>query len=133
MTQMFNVLTIAFKNTPTRGHQFLVWFYIVTKRECQCLMLYNMTSISNFPNVYISLRNMIYQMRCQILILFLYKGFSHCNFYIKSCNSLKRLLKHIHIYIYIYILYYRFEKSFILSDLLCLIFYHKVFLSCNSW
>ena len=94
MTQMFNVLTIAFKNTPTRGHQFLVWFYIVTKRECQCLMLYKMTSISNFPNIYISLRNMIYQMWCQILIHFLYKGFSHCNFhiYIYYITDLRKVL-----------------------------------------
>ena len=38
MTQRFNILVIAFKNTPTRDHNFLVQFYVVTKRECLCLM-----------------------------------------------------------------------------------------------
>ena len=56
---MFNVLMIAFKDTLTRDHHFLVRFYIVTQRKFPCLTPEKMTSISSFLTAQTSLKLVI--------------------------------------------------------------------------
>ena len=63
MTQIFNVLFITFRNTPTRDHNSLVRFYIVTQGGMSMFDTIENDQISSFPTFQTNLKLVI---KCEV-------------------------------------------------------------------